>query len=86
MLDNLDHLVIKPAFPSKGMEPVFGGKLAGDERSRLIERIKGTPARICRTGIAEPVHGTRSGRKKMVSRLGALFCACISPRRAIRGS
>ena len=43
MLDNLDSLVIKPAFPSKGMEPVFGGKLAADGRSRLIERIKESP-------------------------------------------
>ena len=31
VLDNLDFLVIKPAFPSQGMEPVFGGKLAAGE-------------------------------------------------------
>jgi uncharacterized circularly permuted ATP-grasp superfamily protein/uncharacterized alpha-E superfamily protein len=43
VLDNLDSLVIKPAFPSKGMEPVFGGKLGPDERSRMIEQIKGSP-------------------------------------------
>jgi uncharacterized alpha-E superfamily protein len=43
VLDNLDSLVIKPAFPSKGMEPVFGGKLSPEERSRLIEQIKESP-------------------------------------------
>ena len=43
VLDNLDFLVIKPAFPSKGMEPVFGGKLGADERSRLIARIRESP-------------------------------------------
>src|SRR5271154_377128 len=43
VLDNLDSLVIKPAFPSKGMEPVFGGKLGPDERSRLIEQIRESP-------------------------------------------
>jgi uncharacterized circularly permuted ATP-grasp superfamily protein len=43
VLDNLDYLVIKPAFPAKGMEPVFGGKLSADGRSQLIERIKATP-------------------------------------------
>ena len=43
VLDNLDFLVIKPAFPSKGMEPVFGGKLGADERSRLITRITENP-------------------------------------------
>jgi uncharacterized circularly permuted ATP-grasp superfamily protein/uncharacterized alpha-E superfamily protein len=43
VLDNLDFLVIKPAFPSQGMEPVFGGKLAGDERSRIIARLRERP-------------------------------------------
>jgi len=47
VLDNLDFLVIKPAFPTHGpapaMEPVFGGKLAGDERSRLIARLRERP-------------------------------------------
>src|SRR5271170_5454119 len=41
--DNLDFLVIKPAFPSKGMEPVFGGRLAAGERSRLLERVEERP-------------------------------------------
>jgi uncharacterized circularly permuted ATP-grasp superfamily protein/uncharacterized alpha-E superfamily protein len=43
VLDNLDFLVIKPAFPSKGMEPVFGGKLGPEERARLVARIKENP-------------------------------------------
>src|SRR6202795_1676278 len=43
VLDNLDFLVIKPAFPSKGMEPVFGGMLGADERSRLIAHIRESP-------------------------------------------
>ena len=41
--DHLDSLVIKPAFPSKGMEPVFGGKLAGVERTRLMTRLRENP-------------------------------------------
>jgi len=43
VLENLEHLVIKPAFPSRAMEPVFGGKLGADERSQLIARIKAGP-------------------------------------------
>ncbi len=43
VLDNLNFLVIKPAFPSKGMEPVFGGKLGAAERLQLVERIKASP-------------------------------------------
>ena len=43
VLDNLDFLVIKPAFSSQGMEPVFGGKLSGEERSRLVARLREQP-------------------------------------------
>jgi uncharacterized alpha-E superfamily protein len=43
VLDNLDFLVIKPAFPVHGKEPVFGGKLNGDERSRMIARLEERP-------------------------------------------
>ena len=41
--EHLDSLVIKPAFPSKGMEPVFGGQLKTDERSRLLTRMEARP-------------------------------------------
>jgi uncharacterized circularly permuted ATP-grasp superfamily protein/uncharacterized alpha-E superfamily protein len=41
--DHLDSLVIKPSFPSLGMEPVFGGQLAGDERRKLLDRMETRP-------------------------------------------
>ncbi|MGA3222447.1 MAG: circularly permuted type 2 ATP-grasp protein [Acidobacteriaceae bacterium] len=40
---NLDFLVIKPAYPSKGMEPVFGGRLGPGERSRLLAELENRP-------------------------------------------
>jgi uncharacterized circularly permuted ATP-grasp superfamily protein/uncharacterized alpha-E superfamily protein len=40
---NLDSLVIKPSFPALSMEPVFGGKLGGDERKKLLERMAARP-------------------------------------------
>jgi len=43
VLENLEYLVIKPAFPSKGMEPVFGGKLTAGGRSQLAARIQESP-------------------------------------------
>jgi uncharacterized circularly permuted ATP-grasp superfamily protein/uncharacterized alpha-E superfamily protein len=43
VLDNLDFLVIKSAFPSTGKEPVFGGKLAPDQRALLIANIQENP-------------------------------------------
>jgi len=43
--DNLDFLVIKPAFPSLGVEPVFGGKLSVAERSKLMAKMDANPQR-----------------------------------------
>ena len=37
--NNLDFLIIKPAYPAKGMEPVFGGRLAPNERERLLVQM-----------------------------------------------
>src|SRR3984893_8214098 len=47
-VDHLEYLVIKPAFPSKGMEPVFGGRLGADERSQLVARIRENPHELAR--------------------------------------
>lgn len=43
VIDHLDGLVIKPAFPSLSFEPIFGAQLSAAERSTLIERIKRRP-------------------------------------------
>ena len=41
---NLSKLVIKPAFPSPGVQPVFGALLSGVEKAALVERIRVTPS------------------------------------------
>lgn len=41
--DHLDELVVKPAYPSIRMEPVFGHTLDAAARARLIERMQGQP-------------------------------------------
>ena len=41
--ENLDFLVIKPAFPAKGMEPVFGGRLDPVERTRILAQLEERP-------------------------------------------
>src|SRR5580704_5578388 len=41
--DHIESLVIKPSFRVHGSEPVFGGKLSGDERSRLLEKMQARP-------------------------------------------
>ena len=43
VLHHLDAVVIKPAYPSRGMEPVFGSELPEDQRAALIERLRKAP-------------------------------------------
>lgn len=43
VLDHLDGLVIKPAFPSLPFEPIFGSTLSSADRAVLVEKIKRRP-------------------------------------------
>ena len=43
VLENLDSVVIKPAFPSRGMEPVFGAQLAKAEKQHLSDQLRSRP-------------------------------------------
>jgi uncharacterized circularly permuted ATP-grasp superfamily protein/uncharacterized alpha-E superfamily protein len=43
VLEHLDRLVIKPAFPALGLEPVFGAELSTAEREALAARVADRP-------------------------------------------
>jgi uncharacterized circularly permuted ATP-grasp superfamily protein len=43
VLEHLDQVVIKPAFPSRAMEPVFGADLAKAEKQKLADRLRAHP-------------------------------------------
>jgi uncharacterized circularly permuted ATP-grasp superfamily protein/uncharacterized alpha-E superfamily protein len=43
VLAHLDSVVVKPAFPSRGMEPIFGSELPPKEKAAFIERLKAFP-------------------------------------------
>lgn len=43
VLEHLDELVIKPAFPGMSPEPVFGHRLDSAGRAALAERLRATP-------------------------------------------
>ncbi len=40
VLSHLDSVVVKPAFPSRGIEPVFGSELPENKKAELIERLR----------------------------------------------
>src|SRR5271155_1479270 len=43
VLDHLDSVVVKPAFPSRGMEPVFGAELPHAEKDKFAEQLRARP-------------------------------------------
>jgi len=43
VLDHLDQVVVKPAFPLRGMEPIFGADLAKAERQEIRDRVRSRP-------------------------------------------
>jgi uncharacterized circularly permuted ATP-grasp superfamily protein len=43
VLKHLESVVVKPAFPSRGMEPVFGSELPENKKTELIERLLAFP-------------------------------------------
>ncbi|MGI4828173.1 MAG: circularly permuted type 2 ATP-grasp protein [Janthinobacterium lividum] len=43
VLEHLESVVVKPAFPSSGMEPVFGSELPPEEKRKFLERLQARP-------------------------------------------
>jgi uncharacterized circularly permuted ATP-grasp superfamily protein/uncharacterized alpha-E superfamily protein len=43
VLANLDSVVVKPAFPSRGMEPVFVAEIPQAERRKFVEQLRERP-------------------------------------------
>jgi uncharacterized circularly permuted ATP-grasp superfamily protein/uncharacterized alpha-E superfamily protein len=43
VLNHLDSVVVKPAFPSRAMEPVFGAELEQAEKGKLAEQLRASP-------------------------------------------
>ncbi len=41
--DHLDSVVVKPAFPSRGMEPVFGSELPQAEKKKFVDQMRARP-------------------------------------------
>jgi uncharacterized circularly permuted ATP-grasp superfamily protein/uncharacterized alpha-E superfamily protein len=43
VLDHLNQVVIKPAFPARPMEPVFGAELSSIEKEKLVAQMRARP-------------------------------------------
>jgi len=43
VLNHLDQVVVKPAFPLRGMEPIFGADLAKAEKQKIRDQLRTSP-------------------------------------------
>jgi uncharacterized alpha-E superfamily protein len=43
VFNHLDGIVLKPAFPSRGMEPIFGANLSKSEKNKVCGQIRARP-------------------------------------------
>jgi uncharacterized circularly permuted ATP-grasp superfamily protein/uncharacterized alpha-E superfamily protein len=43
VLSHLDSVVVKPAFPSRGMEPIFGAEIPQTEKRKLADHLRARP-------------------------------------------
>ncbi|HUN25461.1 MAG TPA: circularly permuted type 2 ATP-grasp protein [Steroidobacteraceae bacterium] len=43
VIENLERLVVKPAYPNQRFEPVFGNMLTSTARAEMVERLKARP-------------------------------------------
>lgn len=43
VINHVDSLVVKPAFPALGKEPVFGAELSGEEKQQFLARLRAHP-------------------------------------------
>lgn len=83
VLDNLDELVIKPAFPNMRMNAVFGHELDGDARRGVIDSVRAQPhAYIAQEWVRlsqAPVWNATDGQKLVPHSIGLRLFAAATP-------
>lgn len=69
--ENFDDLVIKPAYPTQRMEPVFGHELEGAEREEMLRRIEARPhAYVAQemVNLAQAPTWSRAHERRLIAR------------------
>ena len=61
VLNHLDQVVVKPAFPLRGMEPIFGADLAKAEKQKIAERLRARPYEYVAAGTGGSFDGPGLG-------------------------
>ena len=82
-LENLDALVLKPAYPTMRMEPVFGHALRGKERAEMEARVRSRPhAYVAQEWVRlsqTPVWSRAHERRLLARNVGLRMYAVATP-------
>jgi uncharacterized circularly permuted ATP-grasp superfamily protein len=86
--ENFDDLVIKPAYPTQRMEPVFGHELEGEAREEMLRRIEARPhAYVAQemVNLAQAPTWSRAHERRLIARpVGLRAYAVVNAGTAIR--
>ena len=69
--ENFDDLVIKPAYPTQRMDPVFGYELKGEARAEMLHRIEARPHAYVAQEMVNLSQGptwSRSHERRLIAR------------------
>ncbi len=69
--ENFDDLVIKPAYPTQRMDPVFGFELKGEARAEMLHRLEARPhAYVAQemVNLAQAPTWSRSHERRLIAR------------------
>jgi uncharacterized circularly permuted ATP-grasp superfamily protein/uncharacterized alpha-E superfamily protein len=81
--ENFDDLVIKPAYPTQRMDPVFGYELKGEARAEMLRRIEARPHAYVAQEMVSLSQGptwSRSHERRLLARpVGLRAYAVASP-------
>ena len=87
VIEHLDELVIKPAYPSQRMEPVFGSALSAADKLSWIERLRARPhayvgqelVALSQAPILPEVASTALDRRLLARAIGLRVYAVATP-------
>jgi len=81
--ENFDDLVIKPAYPTQHMDPVFGFELKGEERKEMLRRIEARPHAYVAQEMVElsrsPTWSRAHERRLLAQPVGLRAYAVVTP-------
>ena len=69
--ENFDDLVIKPAYPTQRMDPIFGYELKGEARAEMLHRIEARPHAYVAQEMVNLSQGptwSRSHERRLIAR------------------